>query len=946
MDASSSYSGIPTGYPYERERSFHERDRLEYELTVRQEPKQARMCGVGADRRPIDPPPIIQLRVIDPHTRQPPSPANPDIEDSDPNYAHSFLQNPYYFMFASLAKPDDDTELHWLKDGKTRCTTGSVVSSLYHLKDTENRNEDAGFFVFPDLSVRTEGSYRLKLSLFEVVGNTVRHCKSIYSAPFYVYTAKKFPGMEESTPLSCSLADQGIKIRIRKDIRVRKRPIAALAAPLDSGQGHGDNGKMEDEHGETEEHQHQQAQQLHSHGHQGHMGAGQSSSSVTAKRARHGTLTGPLSLPPGSSSSGEMTPHTPSSANPASVALPGLPAWPTSTSLHPMLGVASAPGGIELTGTHTHAHSHSAAGTIGSAHPGGGVGETIPPPPGAAYEGSRMASGTGVGNIPPPPGAQLLSGGENSGSGSVRRGSVLPLSSSSSASSLAPGSAGASASTQNLSPVGPPPPGTGAGSIYDRMSYETPRPAYDSGTRGASYDQQRGVGGGAGYENGNARNGYDNGSGRNGYDNASGRNGYENGGGRGGYDHPQQQRGSYESRGSYDSQSHSRGSYDAQTHAQSQRASYSAPYDAPPGPPTQTYQDGHNQGGYTHPQQQQQTSANYPQPSQTHAYPGTSSHTHHQGQYPPPTRSQYPATAPGHGYPNSYQPAQGPQGRYDYATPSASANANSSGTYYDNPPQPSPASASSTSQAHSYYSNTGPTHSTSVPPPLHHHSPTSATSATSASTWAPPAPPPPTHTQSYASSTASGGSQYEYGGQGQGQSNEYYQHPQGHPHPHQHPSTSASHSGRVLSPGPGPSPNTSTSRYAPPPPAGQYSGSEPSHARGPPPFASGAPAWGPNGGAGTHQQQEMIHLAPLRHAGVASGASSSSSPSSPPLSSVVGAGAGGGGGQGGGQGRGYPSLMQFSRAPFEQDTGRGMGLPGVPGKKSVLSIGSIISDGG
>lgn len=56
------------------------------------------------------------------------------------------------------------------QDGKTRCTTGSVVSSLYHLKDSENQNEDAGFFVFPDLSVRTEGSYRLKLSLFEVVG--------------------------------------------------------------------------------------------------------------------------------------------------------------------------------------------------------------------------------------------------------------------------------------------------------------------------------------------------------------------------------------------------------------------------------------------------------------------------------------------------------------------------------------------------------------------------------------------------------------------------------------------------------------------------------------------------------------------------------------------------------------------------------------------------------
>ncbi|KAJ7257494.1 velvet factor-domain-containing protein [Mycena haematopus] len=168
-------------------------------------------------------------------------------------------------MFASLAKPDDDTELHWLKDGRTRCTTGSVVSSLYALKDptatpasssssasgsgeqrakdgptTASPTSDAGFFVFPDLSVRTEGSYRLKLSLFEVVGNDVRHCKSIYSAPFYVYTAKKFPGVEESSPLTCSLADQGIKIRIRKDIRMRKTRHAAVAgtlvAPLAGGQ--------------------------------------------------------------------------------------------------------------------------------------------------------------------------------------------------------------------------------------------------------------------------------------------------------------------------------------------------------------------------------------------------------------------------------------------------------------------------------------------------------------------------------------------------------------------------------------------------------------------------------------------------------------------------------------------------------------------------------------
>ncbi|KAJ6554319.1 velvet factor-domain-containing protein [Mycena capillaripes] len=263
-----------------------DRNRLQYELTVRQEPKQARMCGIGgkADRRPIDPPVIVQLRVIDP-AAPPPTPSssantsNPSSsstsasssnataeddkhnahlhDDNEPpytnlaGYAQSFLQNPYYFMFASLAKPDDDTELHWLKDGRTRCTTGSVVSSLYALKDptaapppgsggngkdagptTATPASDAGFFVFPDLSVRTEGSYRLKLSLFEVVGNDVRHCKSIYSAPFYVYTAKKFPGVEESSPLTCSLADQGIKIRIRKDIRMRKARVPGLGAAI------------------------------------------------------------------------------------------------------------------------------------------------------------------------------------------------------------------------------------------------------------------------------------------------------------------------------------------------------------------------------------------------------------------------------------------------------------------------------------------------------------------------------------------------------------------------------------------------------------------------------------------------------------------------------------------------------------------------------------------
>ncbi|KAG6331144.1 hypothetical protein ID866_7943 [Astraeus odoratus] len=58
-------------------------------------------------------------------------------------------------------------------------TIPQVKLAASHFKDTENRNEDAGFFVFPDLSVWAEGNYRLKLSLFEVVG----YVPSLFTAP-------------------------------------------------------------------------------------------------------------------------------------------------------------------------------------------------------------------------------------------------------------------------------------------------------------------------------------------------------------------------------------------------------------------------------------------------------------------------------------------------------------------------------------------------------------------------------------------------------------------------------------------------------------------------------------------------------------------------------------------------------------------------------------------
>ncbi|TKA74693.1 hypothetical protein B0A49_04274 [Cryomyces minteri] len=105
----------------------------------------------------------------------------------------------------------------------TRNLIGSLAVNAFKLNDVEGK---VGFwFVLQDLSVRTEGSFRLKMNFVDVgsgVANqlnkgTAPVLASVYSDIFTVFSAKKFPGVIESTPLSRCFAAQGIKIPIRKD---------------------------------------------------------------------------------------------------------------------------------------------------------------------------------------------------------------------------------------------------------------------------------------------------------------------------------------------------------------------------------------------------------------------------------------------------------------------------------------------------------------------------------------------------------------------------------------------------------------------------------------------------------------------------------------------------------------------------------------------------------
>jgi len=108
----------------------------------------------------------------------------------------------------------------------TRNLIGNVVVNATKLKD--HNKEEGLWFVFQDLSVRTEGSFRLKFSFVDIGDPENPGCvnqgnalilATCFSEMFQVYSAKKFPGVIESTPLSKAFASQGIKIPIRKDVK-------------------------------------------------------------------------------------------------------------------------------------------------------------------------------------------------------------------------------------------------------------------------------------------------------------------------------------------------------------------------------------------------------------------------------------------------------------------------------------------------------------------------------------------------------------------------------------------------------------------------------------------------------------------------------------------------------------------------------------------------------
>src|SRR5262249_22674777 len=112
------------------------------------------------DRRPIDPPPIIQLKFAD-------EPAASSL----PFYDDVAFCNPKMFMAVELLPLNRSPSGYGRS--RSQVLSGSLVSSLYHLRDVDDTC--GGFFVFPDLSVRVEGQFCLRFCLYEMIRYILNH---------------------------------------------------------------------------------------------------------------------------------------------------------------------------------------------------------------------------------------------------------------------------------------------------------------------------------------------------------------------------------------------------------------------------------------------------------------------------------------------------------------------------------------------------------------------------------------------------------------------------------------------------------------------------------------------------------------------------------------------------------------------------------------------------
>ncbi|KAF8336330.1 velvet factor-domain-containing protein [Cantharellus anzutake] len=211
------------------------------------------------DRRPLDPPPVIRLRMFE--LLNPGLPSEQEAE-LPAEYADTYTPIPFDIAALTISSSDIDVsgliahidlfpvppptegqpapsfppppvsvDLGFLGPSalspRPSSPTGSVFgSSFVHAVHMDWRGEPVIFFVFSDVSVRQEGYFCLRYRFFDLFSRTagssdVPIAAELYSGGFVVHSTKDFPGLQPSTPLTKHLSRWGVRVNLREGDRRR-----------------------------------------------------------------------------------------------------------------------------------------------------------------------------------------------------------------------------------------------------------------------------------------------------------------------------------------------------------------------------------------------------------------------------------------------------------------------------------------------------------------------------------------------------------------------------------------------------------------------------------------------------------------------------------------------------------------------------------------------------
>jgi|SRR2546423_1522097 len=189
--------------------------RTGFKLAVRQHPERTGIFEFGENHRfSIDPPPIVELVISS--TEKEALILQCTLWNEEGTEHRNIIRT----TTGIAAKPNsDEAPPKQLEEKHAPAMIGKISTSAVYLKDEHSKY--GLFYIFPDLSIRVEGRYRLKFDLHLVLPPDPLACSvpnrvvaEVFSDIFVVYPAEKFPGMMKSTALTKAIANQGIQINM------------------------------------------------------------------------------------------------------------------------------------------------------------------------------------------------------------------------------------------------------------------------------------------------------------------------------------------------------------------------------------------------------------------------------------------------------------------------------------------------------------------------------------------------------------------------------------------------------------------------------------------------------------------------------------------------------------------------------------------------------------